>query len=130
MEYLFNPPVSGLCGTPEHKRVALWYVFSIGLRRFLFFKLEGDPALSLGHAASAAARYILKRDKPSKLPRRREDAYKNRGGLDPSAALSESRANASTLWPDAAAEAAAYDRDIRIGRELFVPASVVARLAR
>lgn len=134
MEFRLDPPLTGLCGeaTAEPKRAALWYTFEVGRRRYLFLKLESSPALSLSHATAAAARYLLKREKKGAphLPKRRENAYKDAGGVDPGAALLESAANARELWPEAAAEAAWYDRTARIGRELFVPASVLAAIMR
>lgn len=132
MEYRIRPALEGLCGsTAATKRVVLWYHFAVGARRYLFFKLESSPALSMSHVTSAATRYLLKREKSGNgLPKRREDAYKDKAGVDPASALRESRANAADLWPEQAAEAELYDRTTRIGREVFVPAAIASRLLK
>lgn len=128
-EFVLRAPLTAMCGHPgdEAKRVVLWYVFSVGREKFMYLKLESSPALSVSHVVSAASRYLLKRKKQSRYPTRRENAYKN-GDLVARDALSLSLQNARALWPHAAREAAAYDAFLRIGREMFVPASVVAQL--
>lgn len=134
MEYAVRPPLQDLCGgSTAIKRVLLWYRFKVAGQGYLFLKLESSSALSVSHAASAAARYLLKREKAADdgLQKRRENARKDRAGLNADAALRESRENVDTLWPhpEHRQQAEAYDRDVRVGRELFVPASVAARLA-
>lgn len=127
MEYRLAPtrPCEGAV-----KRVLLFYQFWVGGGHYLYMKLESHPALSVRHATSAASRYMLKREKKSALPTRREDAYKDRGGVVASAALALARDNAAQLWPGQAAAAARYDATLRIGREVFVPAAVAGELAQ
>lgn len=128
MEFVFRAaPLRGMCGHPddEAKRVMLWYVFSLGPARFMYVKLESSPALSASHVVSAASRYLLKRKKKSRYAARRENAYKN-GELVVRNALQLARDDAAALWPQAARQSAAYDASVRIGREMFVPAAVVA----
>lgn len=130
-EYVFSKPLRGLCGgaADEAKRVMLWYVFSSGGATYMYLKLESHPALSAQHVVSAASRYILKKQKRSRYARRRENAYKD-GELVAGDALALARDDVAKLWPDAAGSAAAYDAGMRIGREMFVPAPVVAQLVR
>lgn len=128
-EFVFRAPLRSVCGHPadEAKRVMLWYLFSAGQARFMYVKMESSPALSVSHAVAAASRYVLKRKKKSMYVTRRENAYKN-GELVARDALRLSRDNSRLLWPEATRDAAAYDASMRIGREMFMPASVVARL--
>lgn len=128
-EFPLRTPLTATCGHPgdEAKRVVLWYMFSVGTAKFMYLKLESSPALSVHHVVSAASRYLLKRKKQSRYPTRRENAYKD-GELVARDALSLSLENARQLWPHARKNAAAYDAFLRIGREMFVPASVVAGL--
>ena len=128
-EFLLRTPLKAMCGNPadEAKRVMLWYLFSVGAQTFMYLKLESSSAVSVSHVVSAASRYLLKRKKRSRYATRRENAYKN-GELVARDALSLSLEDARRLWPHAAREAAAYDAFLRIGREMFVPASVVAGL--
>lgn len=124
-EYRLSTPLRP-CDGPQSKRVLLWYQFWVGGARYLYLKLEAHPALSVRHALAAASRYVLKRQ--SQLPTRRENAYKDRGGLVTAAAMALAAEDAQTLWPQAADEAARYDASVRIGREMFVPAAVAAEL--
>lgn len=128
MEYPLAPMRP--CGSTAVKRVLLFYQFWVGGAHYLYLKLESHPALSVRHAASAASRYLLKREKKSTLPTRREDAYKDRGGVVAAAALTLARDNAAQLWPGQAGDAARYDATVRVGREMFVPAAVAAQLAQ
>lgn len=130
-EYVFRAPLRGLCGGPadEAKRVMLWYVFSSGGATYMYVKLESHPALSAQHVVSAASRYILKKQKRSSYTRRRENAYKD-GELVAADALALARDDVGKLWPGAAKDAAAYDATLRVGREMFVPAPVVAQLVQ
>lgn len=132
MEFAFRAPLQGLCGgaDDEPKRVMLWYLFSLqslGAARFMYVKLESSPAMSVSHVAAAASRYLLKRKKKSRYASRRENAYKD-GRVVTQNAFQLSRNDAATLWPGAKEEAGAYDATLRIGREMFVPAAVVASI--
>lgn len=126
-EYVFRTPLLGLCGgaADEVKRVMLWYVFSSGGATYMYLKLESSRALSVHHVASAASRYILKKQKRTMYLRRRENAYKD-GAVGN--ALGLSRDDVAGLWPHAAGHAAKYDATVRVGREMFVPAPVVIQL--
>jgi len=58
----FEPRLEGLCETDrsESKRVLLYYPFKTinAEKQLLFFKLERDPMISIGHFNKAAATYI------------------------------------------------------------------------
>lgn len=129
MEYALRPALSGLCGPadPATKGVLLFYSFQLGLKKYLYMKLESHGAMSLAHARGAVERYVLKRKKRSPYAIRREDAYKDAGGDVRARALAAAAANL-VLWPSRAAAAKAYDTSLRTGLELFVPAAAVAAL--
>lgn len=133
MEYRLSPPMEGLCAPGFPKGVLLWYVFSLGRRRYVFAKLETQGALSLGHATSALRRYVFKAPKQkSALRVRREDAFKNSATQSPAAlrraATDAAAENVAALWPAQAAAAGRYDATLRTGLEVFVPAAVVLSL--
>jgi len=129
-EYLFSPPLSGLCGGQDvyAKGVLLWYTFSLGAQRFLFLKLESHGATSPAHAKAAFMRYVLKRGKKTPFETRRENAYKDGKGPIRDAAAAAAARNVAALWPQHAAAAGVYDATLRTGMELFVPAAAAAQM--
>lgn len=129
-EYRFRPPLAGLCGSQDAypKGVLLWYTFSLGLKRYVFMKLETHASTSPAHATSALSRYVLKKKKKTPFETRREDAYKDSKRPIREAAAAAAARNVAALWPAHAREATAYDASVRTGMELFVPAAIVATL--
>lgn len=85
--HLTDVPLS--CGGAERRvyRNIKWYTFNNRAdgaaepERFVYFKLETQPTLSLAHARSAIDRYVLKKEThKSSLQRRREDCVKDKAG--------------------------------------------------
>jgi hypothetical protein len=131
MEYRLAPPLAGLCGPADPKTtkgVMLWYVFTVGRQSYMFAKFEGHSAVSVAHAWSAVSRYVLKRKKKTPFAVRRENAYKDKGGVTPERIAATVAQNIAQLWPQHASAARSYDKSIRVGMEMFVPAGVVAAL--
>lgn len=136
-EYVFDPPLRGLCAPGDAtKGVLLFYEFSVADRRFLYMKLEGHPAMSVAHARAALRRYVLRRPDPldGRLSRR-ENSYKDSRARTPEARAAEARraaeaaaANVAQLWPLAASHARRYDATLRTGMEMYLPPHVVTSL--
>lgn len=132
MEYVFKPPLVGLCGSKDvaPKRVMLWYMFRVGSTRYMFMKLESFPAVSVRHAWGAIGRYVLKTKKASMFPSRRENARKNKtsGENVSSRAAQLSSQDVRALWPSSHREAQVYNQSVRTGFEMFVPATLANTL--
>lgn len=100
------------CG--QRKRVALAYLFTVGPKTYMFLKLEGSPAVSWHHVASALRRYVLKRPGATAYATRRENAYVNK--------------NSSTDFVDDvvvnAPDARYYDTQVRTGNEMYINGSL------
>lgn len=129
-EYRFSPPLHGLCGPADAspKGVLLWYTFTLGQKPYVYMKLETHSSTSPGHTVAALKRYVLKQSKKTPFETRREDAYKNSASAVAQRAAAAAARNVAALWPEQAGAAKAYDQSVRVGMELFVPATVVASL--
>ena len=123
------------------KRVVLFYSFRVNGQRFIYAKLEGHRALSVQHAFAAVKRYVLKRPGGDAGVARREDNFKNknRAPANRNSVVSQhSSQNALAFWRGVAPErreevavsAQRYDRLLRVGKEVFVPAAVADVVAR
>lgn len=129
-EYTFSPPLVGLCGSSDSaaKRVMLWYVFAAGSKTYMFVKLESHPGMSAHHLYGAIRRYVLKKKKVSSYAPRRENAKKDANGNVSAAAARASHEDVHTLWPSLLTNAQMYNRSVRTGMEMFVPADIARTL--
>ena len=105
-EYRFPKPI--LVFGESHKRIALFYTFSVMRRNYLFLKLEEWPYDTFQHAVDAFRAYILRPPPTGAYPERREDVRRRR-----------------SHWHHPALEEAArfYDTHVRRGSEVFVATS-------
>lgn len=100
-------------GVGEQKRALLLYHFKAAGRAYTFIKLESHPSWSFGHMWSAVKRYVFN-TKQCQVGARRED----------SAAVREPRKPPSQKHTDHAA----YNANVRTGREVFLDANTTARI--
>jgi hypothetical protein len=114
----------------EIKRVLLFYTFSYMNKKYIFFKLEAEQAISIGHAKSALDRYILKKKTKSPYIGRREDSYKDINKDAPTLSnymkqTKEIYDNDYKNFNEFLDDLKFYNKNIRTGRELFISANML-----
>ena len=130
MEFMLQPPLQVGNST---KKVALMYIFDVHLPRedslMLFLKLEGANAISVEHAIRAAEYYgqrARSRGRKTAAAKNKKNTSRRENGNIHAGRLLAKGDQKGFGWSDA--NVGWYEKQVRQGRELFIPDRVARGL--
>lgn len=117
------------------KKVMLFYPFRVKAtnitKRYLYLKLESEPAISVEHALEAAVAYTTDVKDNSGYPRRRERLRKNESSYDHELSVRDNQFYDSlNLTEDDKKNIIFYNAFVRSHNEFFIPQSITNRLIK